>query len=211
MHLYITQTRFAVNGLIGLVTRDQSRHNKYKAQLADADKDYRHFRALLYTDVSSSGFGENVIPYFEKKKRDNKKKVEKFARKIKKLEKSIQVKELSINALSGTILQIAKQGISSVYGGLKNCPNGRPIGRETLKNVIWQARNQSMHYEEGSFNCHVEKCFANLAADYGDEFSLNIHARENLASKVVIDLLGWDKYSIYEADIKELLEGAGQL
>src|SRR4051794_20405960 len=48
--------------------------------------------------------------------------------------------------IAGAILQIAKQGLSLSHGPLGNCPAGRGIGSQTLSTVIWQGRNQAMHY-----------------------------------------------------------------
>lgn len=54
----------------------------------------------------------------------------------------------SVASLSAALLQHAKQGISLAHGGTANCPNGRPIGSQNLKIIIWEARNQSLHWEE---------------------------------------------------------------
>jgi hypothetical protein len=62
----------------------------------------------------------------------------------------------SIGALSGAVLQIAKQGISVVHGGPgapsgkpAGTPPGRAIGSQELSTVIWEARNQAMHWDAG--------------------------------------------------------------
>lgn len=108
--------------------------------------------------------------------------------------------EDSLNIIAGSVLQISKQGISSVYGSLMNCPSGRILGGETLKNIVWQGRNQAMHFEESNYNQKVIDCFANLKLDYGSRFSLG---NKNLAYEVV-RLLGWTSYNNYENDMKLL-------
>jgi hypothetical protein len=107
----------------------------------------------------------------------------------------------SLNIVAGAILQIAKQGISVVHTDLSNCPNGRMMGNESLKNIIWQGRNQAMHFEEGKYRPAVVACFQDLERNYGSQFQLT---RKNLAFNV-IRVLGWTAYSEYEKDMKTLL------
>lgn len=116
--------------------------------------------------------------------------------KIKILERSINIKDESIRALSGALLQIAKQGISVVYRGLSGCPDGRIIKNESLKNIIWQARNQSIHYEESKFNPAVVSCFNNL--QFASISNINM-------AKNIFDLIGWNDYCDYEDDMVSLL------
>lgn len=59
----------------------------------------------------------------------------------------------SIQASAASLLQYAKQGISIVFkvGGntVKNLRGGRSFNGEPIANVIWQARNQALHWEAG--------------------------------------------------------------
>ena len=118
--------------------------------------------------------------------------------------KSILTKKDSMNSLSMSLLQIAKQGISTAHGNPSNCPPGKDIGSETLKNVIWQGRNQSIHCEEGNPNQKVKECFLNLTSDFGSEFDLIVDYTANKA-RSIIDLLGWDIYDNYEKDMISLI------
>jgi hypothetical protein len=65
-------------------------------------------------------------------------------------------------ALATSVLQIVKQGISTLHGGLAACPAGRTVDGLSLKDIIWQARNQAMHYEEGNLHQPVLDLFHNL-------------------------------------------------
>lgn len=103
-----------------------------------------------------------------------------------------------------SLLQIAKQGISTVHGNPINCPLGRSIGTETLKNIIWQGRNQSIHCEEGNPNQKVKDCFSNLATDFGSDFDLTVNYTDNKARRI-IDLLNWNTYDKYENDMISLI------
>ena len=104
-----------------------------------------------------------------------------------------------------SLLQIAKQGISTIHGNLDNCPEGRKIGPETLKNIIWQGRNQSLHCEEGNPHKKVKNCFLNLKNEFGKDFDLSLNPTSNKAKKIV-DVLGWEDYDQYEKDMISLLK-----
>ncbi|MEA5452954.1 hypothetical protein VB780_30565 [Leptolyngbya sp. CCNP1308] len=125
------------------------------------------------------------------------------------LKQSIDVKSFSTDSLCGAILQIAKQGISTVYGTLDQCPDGRNIGENAnaqgIKNIIWQARNQSMHYEEGDLRQATVECFDKLEASFGSNFSLSLTSNKNMAH-YVIQILGWKDYHQYESDMNSLLD-----
>lgn len=117
---------------------------------------------------------------FEKQACFRRQQIEPVLKEIDEFTFSIAVKEESIKALAGALLQIAKQGISTVHGKLNNCVDGRTIKNEPIKNIVWQGRNQSMHYEEGKFFQPIIDCFHNI------EIQLR---KENLA-KEIVDLLG---------------------
>jgi hypothetical protein len=44
------------------------------------------------------------------------------------------------------------------------------LGSLALRDIIWQARNQSMHYEEGSFKKALVDLFSMLEAEQGLQF-----------------------------------------
>lgn len=116
------------------------------------------------------------------------------------LRTTLDARGASRGAMSGAILQIAKQGLSAAHGGLGLAPDGRDVAGVALKDVIWQARNQSMHWEEGQPHKAVAVCFETLKAGapvFGD------YAVRNLAFEV-LTLLGWDDYGVFEADILSL-------
>lgn len=58
-------------------------------------------------------------------------------------------REFSRASMAGSILQYAKQGISIVHAGLAACPDGRLVGSQPIKKVIWQGRNHALHWEDG--------------------------------------------------------------
>lgn len=114
-------------------------------------------------------------------------------------------KEASLSALGGALLQIAKRGLSLVHGEKKSdCPNGRLMGTQSLKEVIWEGRNQAVHYDSGNYKQPVIDCFATLASDFGPDFELAANGRRCLA-KEVVSLMGWQNYVDYRCDMEGLL------
>jgi hypothetical protein len=70
--------------------------------------------------------------------------------------------------------------------------------------VVWQSRNQAIHYDEPPPHPPVRNCFNILAADIGPEFDLAAHPNQNLAP-VVIRHLGWNDIFTFETDIRQVL------
>jgi hypothetical protein len=120
------------------------------------------------------------------------------------IQASIGTHQQATQAIAGAILQIAKQGISVVHGGLAAAPEGRIIGSLPIRDLIWQARNQALHFEEGSFSQAVTTLFYALEAEQGPQFSLAQHAKQSRA-KQVLGLLRWDSYENYLNDMVTLL------
>lgn len=111
--------------------------------------------------------------------------------------------ETAVQAICGAILQIAKQGISLVHGGPRTAPEGREVGPVFLRDIVWEGRNQAMHYDAGSFREPVESVFGKLEQAYGESFSLTVHRGQSRA-KQVIELLGWRTYDAYVKDAEIL-------
>jgi hypothetical protein len=107
---------------------------------------------------------------------------------------------LSAAALASALLQIAKQGISSVHGGPVS-PIGRLIGTQSLSVVIWEARNQAMHWETGGAHQRMETCFRTLARDVDAKYG---EYRERSLAFDVVELLGWRTVDSFNADLASL-------
>jgi hypothetical protein len=113
----------------------------------------------------------------------------------------LTTRRFSTDTLSSTLLQIGKQGISIVHGGIAAAPDGRRVGSQPLKKVIWQGRNQAFHWEDGSFNNRVDDCFATLETDMGNHYAH--YEKRNMAFDLVRDL-GWTDYASFEKDLLTL-------
>ena len=107
---------------------------------------------------------------------------------------------LSAAALASALLQIAKQGVSSVHGGPVS-PVGRLIGTQNVSVVIWQARNQAMHWDSGEAHTPMEICFATLARDMDPKYGE--YRKRSLAFDVV-ELLGWRTVDAFDSDLGSL-------
>ncbi len=113
----------------------------------------------------------------------------------------LAAREFSRASMAGSLLQYAKQGISLAHGGLAACPDGRMVGSQPLKQLIWQARNQALHWEDGNPHPPVQRCFDPLAAEFDQKFAN--YAVDNLAFEV-ISLLGWTNYDDFQSDLQLL-------
>lgn len=106
--------------------------------------------------------------------------------------------EFSISALSSSLLQFGKQGISLHFGKKRvGCPDGRILDGMPLHELIWQGRNQALHWEDGSFHPSVEVCFQTLAKT-DPVFSQYKH--RSLAYEIV-KLLGWKSFDNFSRDL----------
>lgn len=106
----------------------------------------------------------------------------------------------SRGALAGTLLQYGKQGISIVHHSLSAAPPGRLIHGESLKNVIWQGRNQALHWEEGNFKKPVTDCFEMLKQ--GD--ARFTPYRQRSMGPELLAVLGWKDFTDFERDMLTL-------
>lgn len=198
MNEYIVQTRFATSSLINLINSEEIALGEIENHLAGLERQHKFLHddfmwkdfdpfddfddaKMMQAFAKQASFRQNqIMPILEERDRTK---------------LSIAAKKDSVKALAGALLQIAKQGISTVHGGLDNCPDGRKIRNEPIKNIIWQGRNQSLHYEEGNPHLRVRECFERVGIEL---------KQDNLA-KEVIGLLNWKTYEQYEDDLASLL------
>ncbi len=205
MHQYLQDTEYAVRNLIQLAHAEE---DQLRALLAKLEAMKPQIKVLEW-DFESSDLNDDfsdvyVIGAFSRMAQARTE-ANNLQGQIASLQASIGTRQQAIQAISGSILQVAKQGISLVHGGLKPAPEGRFIGTASLKSIIWNARDQAMHFEEGiPRNPAVRALFSILEAEQGSEFSLAAHLHQSRARQV-INLLGWREYSAYVADMSSLL------
>jgi hypothetical protein len=200
MKTWLDETSHAVSSLIPLVWSEHAAVAEASAKLAvleeTTERGYRQSEAFM-DDFDDEGLATAIHweTYFGPDK-------DRYhaAEALDALQATLDTRGTSRASMAGALLQVAKQGISAVHGGLGASPSGRDVAGVALKDLIWQARNQSMHWEEGQPHKAVADCFETLkAADavFGD------YPVRNLAFEVV-DLVGWETYGAFEADLLSL-------
>lgn len=98
-------------------------------------------------------------------------------------------------ALSATMFQFAKQGLSVLHGQKANVPDGRLIHTVNLKEVIWEGRNHALHWEEENPRQHVVACMSGLAQHKPEMADFR---NRNCSFEILqaLDWQGWDRFSI---------------
>lgn len=198
---YLREVQHAVSVVIGEVHREQNQVAALRGELAAltaaTDDGYQRSNFLAMNPELDDDFLGTAIhwdTYFGVDK-------ERFHKNVELDDglSNIAAHEFSVASLSGSLLQYGKQGLSLRFGKQRaGCPDGRMIGSQTLNEVIWQARNQALHWEDGTFSAAVVQCF--------DALALNINAvfgqyRTRSMAFEVVDLLGWRTVEDFTNDL----------
>jgi hypothetical protein len=200
MNQYLQDIEYAASSVIDAIWREQAEiehmDNKLVGLIRQAEDNYRRAENLQMEedmDDYMGGVGLMWATYFGEEK-------EAYH-----LDKDLDAKrqtflnhEFAIGSMSGALLQMAKQGISITHGGLTACPDGRLIGTVPLKQVVWQGRNQAIHFEEGKPNPAVVACFNTLEQEIDPKFKRFRIA--NLAFDIVT-LLNWKTFNDFKLDM----------
>ncbi|MBR8177029.1 hypothetical protein [Burkholderia ambifaria] len=204
MNQYLTDTEFAVRNLIQIASAEENELKTKAVRLREIEAQLRVHKWDFETSDLNDDFSDAyVMAAFQRMARAATE-AHGLQQQLASLQASIGTHQQAIQAISGSILQVAKQGISIVHGGLPGAPEGRKIGSVSIRDIIWQARNQALHFEEENFKPPVINLFGTLTAEQGPSFSLALHVRQSRA-KQVVDLLGWSTYDTYVQDMQVLL------
>lgn len=204
MHQYLIDTEFAIENLVQLATDEEKTLKKLASRLVSVEAQFRaHKWDFESSDLNDDFSDAYVMAAFCRMAKAHQED-EALQSQIATLQASIGTHQQATQAIAAAILQIAKQGISFAHGGLAAAPQGRTIGTLPIRDIIWQARNQALHFEEGFSSKAVTALFSVLEAEHGIQFSLVQHARQSRA-KQVLGLLGWDGYENYLSDLNTLL------
>ncbi|KAB2311488.1 hypothetical protein F8A87_06695 [Betaproteobacteria bacterium SCN2] len=204
MNQYLIDTEFAVQNLFELATSEELQLQALTENLRLKEAEFRvHHWGFQTSDLNDDFSDAYVMVAFGRAAMASQE-AERLRGEVATLQASIGTHQHAVQAIAGAILQIAKQGISLFYGSREAAPTGRMLGSLPVRDVIWQARNQSMHYEEGAFGKPVCDLFTKLEQEQGPQFSLVNHPVQNRA-KQIIDVLGWSDYGNYMQDMQVLL------
>lgn len=204
MHQYLKDTEFAAQNLFRLATGEERELTTLADRLQSKERELKVHQWDFQTSDLNEDFSDAYVMAAFARSAKAAQEVEQLKFEVAALQASIGTHQHSVQAIAGAVLQIAKQGISLVHRGLSFAPSGRSVGSLSIRDIIWQARNQCMHYEEGKYNPPVIAVFSTLEKEQGHQFSLLMHPKQNRA-KQVLDLLGWKDYGAYLLDMQILL------
>lgn len=199
---YLTEIEHAVRTVISEIHVEHVHLARLQRELvaltAATDDGYQRVNFLvLNPELDYEGLGTAIHweTYFGPDKERFNKNADVQATKAK-----IETRSFSVAALSGNLLQYAKQGLSLRYGKNRvGCPIGRNIHGIPVHEIIWQGRNQAMHWEEEPPHKPVVNCFESLATNVSAVFSE--FNQRNMAFEV-IDLLGWSSVEAFNRDMQ---------
>jgi hypothetical protein len=193
---------YAATKTLELVWREHERLTEVQSTIEALTKEIEEVASrveflAMNPDLDDEGLGTMMHwqSYFGPEKRKYHSNADK-----EKLEVLIGVRRLSTDAQAGNVLQYAKLGLSLVHRAKNQCPNGRTIHGRSLLDVIWEGRNQAMHWNEGSLNQRVTACFNALAQV---EPILGAFNSQNMAFEV-IRLLGGRTFTDFDRDLLSL-------
>lgn len=208
MKKYIGETQYAASSLIDLIWADYDSLEKLNEQLktltAEFDVKYQVFIANEFHPAANY-----YLAQMAKAHQGIAEPKAELEKQISDVSESIDAKSASIAALSGALLQLAKQCISLKYGKPQNAPDGADIGGVLVKNIIFEGRNQSIHYENPKeISENVTKLFAELDAIRKDGNTWDAKSQTNFAFEVV-KLLGWRTFSDFESHLLSIKSKKG--
>jgi hypothetical protein len=207
-HHYVESVQDAATLLIDGISRERrliEDHQRQRDHRFSEARDFERTAANLLVDPDFDDEGIGTLAHWEA--HFGMAEVDRISKEIDARLASLGHHEDAMGALCTALLQIAKQGLSTVHGGEPDPPIGRDVGSQRLTKVIWEARNQAMHFEEDSLRTPVKRCFRSLQADFGDHFSLTLHAKKNLACRV-IQLLEWTSFAKFATDLDSVLRNS---
>lgn len=198
---YLYEIQHAVTVVMGEIYREKHEVERLRQELtglqAATNDGYARVDFLtLNPDLDDEGLGTAI--YWETYFGPDKDRYHKNAE-FEQVDARMSAHEFSVNALCANLLQYAKQGLSLHFGEKRiDCPDGRLVGGIPMHEVIWQARNQALHWEEGTFRTSICKCFEELAKTADPVFVQYRHM--NMANEIVRHL-GWNSPADFSRDM----------
>jgi hypothetical protein len=197
---YFEDTEYATKNLIDLIAGQQKELEGVKEELANQIAKNKFFAWDYETSDLNDDFSEaHVMNAFRNMAQANQE-ADKLKVTKSRLEATIGTQQQAIQSMCGALLQIVRQGLSLVHGGPNNSPAGRQLSGIALTDIVWQARNQAIHYEKKKFHPPVVETFNALEAAFGAEFTLANHQGSSRAKQVVY-LIGWDEFETFKNDM----------
>ncbi|MGI8778006.1 MAG: hypothetical protein ACR2LJ_11655 [Acidimicrobiales bacterium] len=204
MDEYVQEIRHAVEQLVPIIWEEGQRLRQLEAEVGASTRQTHHgyqraeALAIDADDVDDVAMATQMQweTYFGPDR-------ERYCRsaELQALARRATAQSFSVAALASALLQYGKQGISIVHGSLGAAPDGRTFGWQLLKEVIWQGRNQGLHWEDQDFRPPVERCFEVLPAEVDRKFG--DYRSRNMAIDV-LGLLEWHDFEAFARDLRSL-------
>ncbi|KPQ27649.1 MAG: PPE family [Marinobacter excellens HL-55] len=204
MHQYVKDTEFAVANLLKLAIDEEQRLSGLKKTLTTLEAKETAYKWDFETSDMNDDFSDAYVMAAFHRMAEARQAAKEIERKAAEIQAAVGAHQHATQAIAGGVLQIAKQGISLVFGKKGHAPMGRQIGVLPIRDIIWEGRNQALHYEEANYKKAVKEVFSALEQDHGEHFSLESHGHQSRA-KQVLYVLGWFSFDDYARDMNELL------
>lgn len=131
---------------------------------------------------------------------------EHYCAKVTESNEALLLIDIATAAAAGAILQIAHQCISLAWPIEQRLDKGRLVGSQHLSSVIWNGRNQAMHFDEGEPKyTQTKNCLDILHKEFALDIS-DLASRPRSLAKDIIGLLGWHSYEMFANDMNEMLK-----
>lgn len=216
---YLKETKYITQHLIEMIStiethKNQVLHNKEMIpRYIQEAQIYNKFSKAIWADGAEEEFSDLRQRSLEKFKVAGDLQTQLF--KIEELyNNALLILNSPLQSVSQALLQIAKQGISSEYGRYKSDCSTKLINagisiackyNVSILDIIWEGRNQSIHYEEASPFSNVRNCFEALIQNQNHlcQALLGYDQGENKAYEIV-KILDWSDILTFERDLLSL-------
>jgi hypothetical protein len=128
MHQYITDTEYAAKNLLLLANEEEKKLQELFEQLKNVEAQLRVHKWDFESSDLNDDFSEAYVMAAFGRMANAARQAEALQSQLASLQVSIGTHQQAVQAIAGSILQIAKQGVSVVHGGLAAAPEGRKIG-----------------------------------------------------------------------------------
>lgn len=200
---YLEETGLAITSIHALISTETERVRSLISALRSAearivDKDDRRAFFEMNPDLDDEGLG--TLARWELHF-DDLPKYDAISDNLTDARARFDAAAFSVAVLCGAILQLAKQAIAVAEGERPKKFQGRRIHEIRLGEIVWEARNQSLHFEEGGWREPVQRVFGALDAAHPGQFQLK--RGFNLAHRI-FDELGWHDLERLRSDLREM-------
>lgn len=200
---YLDATEYAARRLLDAIWHEQAEIESLSARVATLERRVKAEYATAQHIIDDAETPDDVMlgvarhwdNYFgaDRERHDQQ-------QELNRLIETRAARNLALGSLAGSLLQIAKQGLSLSLGRPATWPDGRAVGGQSLSSVVRGARNQAMHWDDGGLRqADTIAAMVQLERDFGAPFA--DYNTSNLAMPV-ITLLGWRTYDDYVADMR---------